>query len=234
MATIGFIGLGNMGAPMAANLVKAGHRVTGYDVNAGAVQALASAGVQTGAQRGGSSARRGGGDHHAARRRARARGVAAPGRPDRSGEGCHAAADRLLHHRCRKRAHGDRGGARRGLRDAGCAGIRRRRRCHRGDAYLHGGRQRGGLRARTAGASGDGEEHRARRRSWRGAGGEDLQQHDARHQHGGRVGRVSACAQARSRLGQAVPDRLNVVRPVLGAFDLLSGARTGACRAVQS
>ena len=28
---IGFIGLGNMGAPMAANLVKAGHAVTGYD-----------------------------------------------------------------------------------------------------------------------------------------------------------------------------------------------------------
>jgi 3-hydroxyisobutyrate dehydrogenase len=46
MATIGFIGLGNMGAPMAANLVKAGHRVIGYDVNAAAVAALASAGVQ--------------------------------------------------------------------------------------------------------------------------------------------------------------------------------------------
>jgi 3-hydroxyisobutyrate dehydrogenase len=30
--TIGFIGLGNMGAPMAANLAKAGHRVTGFDV----------------------------------------------------------------------------------------------------------------------------------------------------------------------------------------------------------
>jgi len=45
MAVIGFIGLGNMGAPMAANLVKAGHRVTGYDISAGAVQALASAGV---------------------------------------------------------------------------------------------------------------------------------------------------------------------------------------------
>ncbi|GGH25813.1 3-hydroxyisobutyrate dehydrogenase [Cribrihabitans marinus] len=28
---IGFIGLGNMGAPMAANLVKAGHEVTGFD-----------------------------------------------------------------------------------------------------------------------------------------------------------------------------------------------------------
>ncbi len=45
MATIGFIGLGNMGAPMAANLVKAGHRVRGYDVNTAAVQKLASAGV---------------------------------------------------------------------------------------------------------------------------------------------------------------------------------------------
>ena len=29
---IGFIGLGNMGAPMAANLVAAGHEVTGFDV----------------------------------------------------------------------------------------------------------------------------------------------------------------------------------------------------------
>lgn len=29
---IGFIGLGNMGAPMAANLLKAGHEVTGFDV----------------------------------------------------------------------------------------------------------------------------------------------------------------------------------------------------------
>jgi 3-hydroxyisobutyrate dehydrogenase len=31
---IGFIGLGNMGAPMAANLAKAGHAVTGFDVAA--------------------------------------------------------------------------------------------------------------------------------------------------------------------------------------------------------
>ncbi|HME26263.1 MAG TPA: 3-hydroxyisobutyrate dehydrogenase [Acetobacteraceae bacterium] len=46
MATIGFIGLGNMGAPMVANLVKAGHSVRGFDINTNAVQALASAGVQ--------------------------------------------------------------------------------------------------------------------------------------------------------------------------------------------
>jgi len=44
MATIGFIGLGNMGAPMAANLVKAGHRVTAFDIVAAKAEALASAG----------------------------------------------------------------------------------------------------------------------------------------------------------------------------------------------
>lgn len=43
-ATIGFIGLGNMGAPMAANLVKAGHTVTGYDIVPAALQALIAAG----------------------------------------------------------------------------------------------------------------------------------------------------------------------------------------------
>jgi 3-hydroxyisobutyrate dehydrogenase len=32
MTTIAFIGLGNMGNPMAANLVKAGHRVVGFDL----------------------------------------------------------------------------------------------------------------------------------------------------------------------------------------------------------
>ncbi|HSV01246.1 MAG TPA: NAD(P)-binding domain-containing protein, partial [Roseiarcus sp.] len=32
MANIAFIGLGNMGGPMAANLVKSGHAVTGFDL----------------------------------------------------------------------------------------------------------------------------------------------------------------------------------------------------------
>ncbi len=44
MAKIGFIGLGNMGGPMAANLVKAGHAVTGYDLSPTALDALAKAG----------------------------------------------------------------------------------------------------------------------------------------------------------------------------------------------
>ncbi|HXQ51910.1 MAG TPA: 3-hydroxyisobutyrate dehydrogenase [Stellaceae bacterium] len=41
---IGFIGLGNMGGPMAANLAKAGHRVAGYDVAPAGVARLAMAG----------------------------------------------------------------------------------------------------------------------------------------------------------------------------------------------
>jgi 3-hydroxyisobutyrate dehydrogenase len=44
MAAIGFIGLGNMGMPMAANLLKAGHRVIGFDIFAGRAEALARTG----------------------------------------------------------------------------------------------------------------------------------------------------------------------------------------------
>jgi len=40
---IGFIGLGNMGAPMAANLVAAGHQVTGFDVAGVTVEGVAQA-----------------------------------------------------------------------------------------------------------------------------------------------------------------------------------------------
>jgi 3-hydroxyisobutyrate dehydrogenase len=44
MARIGFIGLGNMGLPMAQNLIKAGHQVEGVDVNPAAVDKLKTAG----------------------------------------------------------------------------------------------------------------------------------------------------------------------------------------------
>lgn len=43
-STIGFIGLGNMGGPMAANLVKAGHTVSGFDLSEAALAALEAAG----------------------------------------------------------------------------------------------------------------------------------------------------------------------------------------------
>jgi 3-hydroxyisobutyrate dehydrogenase len=44
MTAIGFIGLGNMGGPMAANLLKAGHEVTGFDLSAAALDQLVAAG----------------------------------------------------------------------------------------------------------------------------------------------------------------------------------------------
>jgi 3-hydroxyisobutyrate dehydrogenase len=45
MASISFIGLGNMGGPMAANLVKAGHAVTGFDLAEASLGAAREAGV---------------------------------------------------------------------------------------------------------------------------------------------------------------------------------------------
>ncbi|MFV0384701.1 3-hydroxyisobutyrate dehydrogenase [Paracoccus sp. (in: a-proteobacteria)] len=51
---IAFIGLGNMGAPMAANLVAAGHEVTGFDLTGvtveGATGATSAAGAVAGAE----------------------------------------------------------------------------------------------------------------------------------------------------------------------------------------
>ncbi|MBL4537037.1 MAG: 3-hydroxyisobutyrate dehydrogenase [Oceanicaulis sp.] len=45
MAVVAFIGLGNMGSGMAANLVKAGHDVRAFDLNADAVAALVDKGA---------------------------------------------------------------------------------------------------------------------------------------------------------------------------------------------
>jgi 3-hydroxyisobutyrate dehydrogenase len=45
VSTIAFIGLGHMGGPMAANLVRAGHRVLGFDLAPDALAAAQSAGI---------------------------------------------------------------------------------------------------------------------------------------------------------------------------------------------
>ncbi|WP_312404619.1 3-hydroxyisobutyrate dehydrogenase [Rhizobium sp.] len=45
MTRIAFIGLGNMGGPMAANLVKAGHSVSGFDLSEASVKSATEAGV---------------------------------------------------------------------------------------------------------------------------------------------------------------------------------------------
>jgi len=44
MSKIAFIGLGNMGGPMSANLIKAGHEVTGFDLVPGALEGFAKTG----------------------------------------------------------------------------------------------------------------------------------------------------------------------------------------------
>jgi len=44
MATIGFIGLGNMGGPMAINLAKAGHSVKAFDLSQDAIQKVVAEG----------------------------------------------------------------------------------------------------------------------------------------------------------------------------------------------
>jgi 3-hydroxyisobutyrate dehydrogenase len=46
MATVAFIGLGNMGGPMAANLIKAGHHVHGFDLVATLLKAATASGVE--------------------------------------------------------------------------------------------------------------------------------------------------------------------------------------------
>ncbi|WP_334160123.1 NAD(P)-binding domain-containing protein, partial [Achromobacter insolitus] len=49
MSSIAFIGLGNMGAPMALNLVKAGHSLTVFDLVPAAVKSLTDAGAKAAA-----------------------------------------------------------------------------------------------------------------------------------------------------------------------------------------
>ncbi len=46
MTKIAFVGLGNMGGPMAANLVKAGHEVRGFDLSEASIRAAEEGGVR--------------------------------------------------------------------------------------------------------------------------------------------------------------------------------------------
>jgi 3-hydroxyisobutyrate dehydrogenase len=49
MINIAFIGVGNMGGPMARNLLKAGHQVTAFDLSDAVLDAVLKAGAQKGA-----------------------------------------------------------------------------------------------------------------------------------------------------------------------------------------
>ncbi len=149
MTNIAFIGLGNMGGPMAANLVKAGHKVVGFDLvpKPRATQAKAD-GVSIARQggRGGEGRRRR--HHHAARRQACAVGMERYHSVHRERRADY----RLLDHRRRKRQASPCAGRPARICLDRCAGVRRHRRRQGRDADLHGRRRRQGVRSGKADA----------------------------------------------------------------------------------
>ncbi len=140
--TIGFIGLGLMGRPMAKNLLKAGYPVVVHSRSRGPVDDLVAAGARAAATRLPTS-------------RARQRAIitmvpdspdveTGPRRPERrvlrdaTGNPRH----RHEQHRAGHRAAAGGEGAGAGRRDAGRAGQRRRHRRHQRNAVDHGWRRR--------------------------------------------------------------------------------------------
>jgi 3-hydroxyisobutyrate dehydrogenase len=178
MSPIAFIGLGHMGGPMAANLVKAGHNVRGFDLTAASLELARENGISTVASVAEAVSGCRHRDHHAAG------GASMCWASGRSWLPCRAlghAAHRLLDHRRRERPQGPCARA----ETHGCP-----RSMHRFPAapaalqgatltFMVGGSD--GLPAAKAGARGDGQEDRPLRRRRRRPGGEDLQQHDPRH-----------------------------------------------------
>ena len=95
-------------------------------------------------------------------------------------------------------------------------------------------RLRGGVRARAADPAGDGQEHLPCRRAGRRAGGEDLQQHDARASTWSACPRASCLPRSWGWTGtSSATISSDATGAVLGAVELLPGAGTGARGAVQ-
>ncbi len=148
MTDIAFLGLGNMGGPMAANLLKAGHRVNVFDLQPKAVLSL----VEQGAQGADSALQCCEGaevvismlpaGQHVESLYLGDDGPARAGRQQ-------APADRLLDHRPGDRAQGRRGRRGEGPDPARRAGFRRRRRRPRRHlSFIVGGPAEGFARAR--------------------------------------------------------------------------------------
>jgi len=85
MAKVGFIGLGNMGMPMAQNLLKTAHEVTGFDLNVDVTERLAASGGSTANSIADACKAAEVVVHHVAGGRAGARGLSRPRR--RAGDG---------------------------------------------------------------------------------------------------------------------------------------------------
>ncbi|MEJ0041744.1 MAG: enoyl-CoA hydratase/isomerase family protein [Rhizomicrobium sp.] len=215
MTTIAFIGVGNMGGPMARNLLKAENKVRAFDLSPAALGPVTDAGATAAPTALDAVKGRRHRHHHAAGRRPCALGLSRNGKHlERRTQG--RAPDRLLDHRHRFRARGARGRRESGFRFPRRAGVRRRLRRGGRHARLHVRRLRHGVRARAADPGKDGQAHRPCRRRGGRAGGQDLQQHaardhDDRHLRGLRAGR-----EARPRPPEALRHHVGGVRPVLG------------------
>ena len=223
MTTIAFIGLGNMGGPMAANLVKAGHSVLGVDLVPDLREAAAAAGVKIADSAGAAAA---------------AADVVVTMLP----AGRHVLG-----------VWGELAGASpaRLWIDSSTIDVDSARKAHalaaaKGalsvDAPVSGGV--GGAKAATltfmcGGAEAafaaakpiletDGQAHRPLRRGGRRAGGENLQQHDPRRDDDRHLRGVRARRKARALGAGAVRRRLDLVGPKLVADQLLPGSRPGA------
>ena len=224
MTRIAFIGLGNMGGPMAANLVKAGHEVLGFDLVAALCEAAARNGVAIVA--------------NAADAVSRA-DVAITMLP--AGKPVVAVWSEIV------------GAAKRGvlLIDSSTIDVESARRAHalaQGagllsiDAPVSGGV--GGAKAASltfmCGGAADaftaakpilekmGQAHRPLRRSRRRAGGENLQQYDPGRDDDRHRGSLRARREARPVASGAVRRRLDLVGPELVADELLPRARPGS------
>ena len=224
MTTIAFIGLGNMGNPMAANLVKAGHAVQGFDLqpenlsmardNGVVAEADAAAAVQ-------------GADVVITMLPAGKHVLSVYEEIGAGGLKGHAV-HRLLHHRRRFGAPGPRhrGQSWHAVDRRACVGRHRRRYSRHAD--LHGRRLGRSLRQGRAGPEADGRQDRALRRSRSGPGSQDLQQHDPRHFDDRRRRSLRARRKTRPVAPGAVRRRLDLFRAVLVADHLLPCARSGS------
>ena len=211
--TIGFIGIGNMGRPMAANLVKGGYQVVAYDADAtraaqfakdvGAKSAatLAELGKQRGRDRHHAADRQGGARLPARDRRRRARREPAEGRAGdrhelgRSGRHARDACGPRQARACVRR----------------CAGVGRRAARDRRLARDHDRRRGGSGRGRQAGALENGHAAVRRRRTGQRPRHEGAEQLRGRHRlHRGRRGGAGGQAlRARSERDDRRDERLD-------------------------
>ena len=222
MSRIAFIGLGNMGAGMAARQAAAGHEVQAFDLSGLAVERA----VQAGCKAAGSAAEAVEGAElvitmlpaGAHVRQVFAEAVL-PGVSrtallidcstiDVDSARAVAAQAREVGVSLRRRA-----------------GLRRDRGGGGRHADLHGRLRGGALRRYPGGAQAHGQGRGARGRGRGGAGGQDLQQHGAGHIHAGRLRGLRARRAAGAEARQVLRHRLPVLRTVLVDLQLLPLAR---------